>query len=303
VIVSPVNSANIASQVNLSFQIPETPIAGSGQIIFSSTTKSDTIVVANIATGLNNLNLDLRNLTTNPALASSTSNTLDSGLYSIAVSYKDLLNNTAQSTSITNIYLGNATPSITTTGALRACFGDSLTLTSNALHGNKWYLNYEATPIDTNAVLKVAEPGIYTLRSSFNGAASSSYLSRMSLPVVFSIKQVPNIPNTQNISYYVQDTIATALTAEANTGNALRWYGTNAIGGSFNLTAPIPRTSIAGTANYYVTQFNATSGCESIRAALVVTTVALPAGVNKNGKVGSKEVLQSSGKLIQINQN
>jgi gliding motility-associated-like protein len=80
-----------------------------------------------------------------------------------------------------------------------------------------------------------------------------------------------------------QDTItlcvgetATALSATADVGNTLRWYGTNATGGNASTTATIPNTSVAGIFNYYVSQVSTATGCESPRTRITVVVNSIP---------------------------
>jgi hypothetical protein len=65
------------------------------------------------------------------------------------------------------------------------------------------------------------------------------------------------------------------LSATALTGNSLRWY-TQATGGTYTTTAPVPSTTTAGTYTYYVSQANIGND-ESMRAAITVVVNALPA--------------------------
>jgi hypothetical protein len=74
---------------------------------------------------------------------------------------------------------------------------------------------------------------------------------------------------------YCQGATATALSATALTGNSLRWY-TQATGGTYTTTAPVPSTTTAGTYTYYVSQANVGND-ESMRAAITVVINALPA--------------------------
>lgn len=73
---------------------------------------------------------------------------------------------------------------------------------------------------------------------------------------------------------YCQGATATALSATALTGNTLRWY-TQATGGTYTTTAPIPSTTASGTYTYYVSQANIGND-ESMRAAITVVINALP---------------------------
>lgn len=90
-------------------------------------------------------------------------------------------------------------------------------------------------------------------------------------PVFFSVA----MPTVATTSYtYCQGASATALSATALTGNTLRWY-TQAIGGTYTTTAPVPSTTTAGTYTYYVSQANAGND-ESMRVAITVVVNALP---------------------------
>jgi hypothetical protein len=91
-------------------------------------------------------------------------------------------------------------------------------------------------------------------------------------PVFFSVA----MPTVSTTSFtYCQGATATALSANALTGNSLRWY-TQATGGTYTTTAPVPSTTTAGTYTYYVSQANANND-ESMRAAITVVVNALPA--------------------------
>ena len=90
-------------------------------------------------------------------------------------------------------------------------------------------------------------------------------------PVFYSVAT----PVVATTSYtYCQGATATALTATALNGNSLRWY-TQATGGTYTTTAPVPSTTTAGTYTYYVSQANVGND-ESMRAAITVIVNALP---------------------------
>ena len=300
---NPANNGNTGRYLDLNFSLPETPAVNSVKLLFSRANKTDTVYLSTGSSGSQNYSIDLKNIASGSGVSGSTINALDSGRYTIQLVYRDYLNNPVGLTTNRNIYIGNNKPVITATGNLNFCYGDSATLSSSAAHGNKWYLNDSNIPIDTNAVITVKNTGLYRVVSDFSNNSYNGFDSRAADAVLASVKQIPNTPGTQNISYYVQDSLSVALTADTSSGNSLQWYGTNATGGSVSTTAPVPVVSIPGTFNYYVTQLNTVSGCESPRAAIVVTVLPLPDGVSKNGKPGTKEVLQRTGKLIDVIKN
>ncbi|MDP2386188.1 MAG: PKD domain-containing protein [Bacteroidota bacterium] len=80
-------------------------------------------------------------------------------------------------------------------------------------------------------------------------------------------------PTTNPVTYCLND-VAVDLTATADPGGTLNWYGTDAVGGTASPTAPIPSTAVATNTTYYVSQ--TIGGCEGPRAPLVVTVNPLP---------------------------
>lgn len=122
-----------------------------------------------------------------------------------------------------------------------------------------------------NGVTK-ADEGFYTCEVTNSFGSLSSQKLKMHVP--FGCVNPPP-PTVANISI-CQGTTAASLTATAASGNTLRWYGTNATGGTASTTAPTPATTQVGTTNYYVSQVNA-NGCESDRAVITVTINAKPA--------------------------
>ena len=92
--------------------------------------------------------------------------------------------------------------------------------------------------------------------------------------IVVTINPTPAAPITSNLSF-CQNVTPSILTATALPGHTLRWYGTNATGGTFTLTPPVISTNTVGTTTYYVSQINSL-GCESARASIVVTIGGLP---------------------------
>ncbi|WP_438972235.1 LamG-like jellyroll fold domain-containing protein, partial [Polaribacter sp.] len=87
-------------------------------------------------------------------------------------------------------------------------------------------------------------------------------------------------PTVANISYCEGET-ASALTATAATGHTLQWY-TASTGGTASATAPTPNTSSTGSSNFYVSQLNDTTGCESERVVITVNVYAIPSAPTAN---------------------
>ena len=95
-------------------------------------------------------------------------------------------------------------------------------------------------------------------------------------PITVTINPIPGAPSATTTVTYCQNDIASALSATAGSGNALRWY-TVATGGTATTVAPTPSTSTAGVTTYYVSQVITATGCEGSRTAITVTVNPTPA--------------------------
>lgn len=121
-------------------------------------------------------------------------------------------------------------------------------------------------PIPTSAIIGTTT--YYVSQATGTGCESGR------AAIVVTINPNPTAPIVSNLTY-CQNAMVPALTALASSGNTLNWYGTSASGGTSNLVAPVPATTLVGTTNYYVSQTNA-FGCESNRASIVVTILPTP---------------------------
>ena len=92
--------------------------------------------------------------------------------------------------------------------------------------------------------------------------------------IIVTINPLPTAPIANNI-VYCNNEIAAPLAATASTDCTLNWY-TLPTGGTASTTSPTPIITVAGSTTYYVSQTNTTSGCESPRAAIIVTVNSLP---------------------------
>ena len=124
-------------------------------------------------------------------------------------------------------------------------------------------------------------PGANSGITVAGGNGSGTALNKIDTPLGVTFDADRNIyvadaGNNRVQKWSQQDTVnlcvgvtASPLSVTADVGNTLRWYGTNATGGSASTIATIPNTSVAGIFNYYVSQVSA-SGCESQRKRITV---------------------------------
>jgi Zn-dependent metalloprotease len=195
-----------------------------------------------------------------------------SGVYTVITTANGCSSSPSTATTVTV----NPKPSAPVTSALSVCEGGTAsTLTATAITGNnlRWY--------GTSATGGTASTSAPTASSSLAGV-TNYYVSQISTQgcesdrsiLVFTVNPKPSVPVTVASAVCIGGAV-TALSATASNNNSLRWYGTNATGGTSSTSAPTVSSSVIGVTNYYVSQVNAL-GCESDRSVLKHTVNPLP---------------------------
>ncbi|OZI08999.1 hypothetical protein BWI93_06245 [Siphonobacter sp. BAB-5385] len=171
----------------------------------------------------------------------------------------------------TNVCTAPNVPTISATQT-SICAGSSTSLSIQSGNLNdatawKWYTgSCGGTPVGTGTSIQVSPTSTttYYVRGEGGCVTAGSCASQQ-----ITVNPQPNAPGVQNVAY-CQGVPASPLTA---TGINLKYY-TTASGGTPS-TSVTPSTSNVGMTTYYVSQTN-DNGCESSRAAIIVTVNALP---------------------------
>jgi alpha-tubulin suppressor-like RCC1 family protein len=87
--------------------------------------------------------------------------------------------------------------------------------------------------------------------------------------ITVKINALPANPIATN-NFFCQGDTGKIASVSVLSGNKIYWYGTNATGGSGSLAATKVVANAAGNYNYYATQKNDTTGCESGRTAIPI---------------------------------
>jgi gliding motility-associated-like protein len=168
-------------------------------------------------------------------------------------------------------------PKITSTTPSSTCGSGAVTLQATATDGNvDWY----ETPTGGTKFFtgnSFITPILTTSKSYYVDASNGSCSLRTE--IIATITPLPSLPQIAVSStspvLYCLNAIAIPLAAIASTDCKLNWY-TLPMGGIATATNPTPSTTVAGSTTYYVSQTNTISGCESPRAAIIVTVNPLP---------------------------
>ncbi|TRX22734.1 Ig-like domain-containing protein [Flavobacterium franklandianum] len=170
-------------------------------------------------------------------------------------------------------------PKIISTTPSSICGSGSLTLQATATDGAvDWY----ETPTGGTKLFtgnSFTTPTLTTTTSYYVDASNGSCPNGPRTEIIATIKALPNPPviavSSSSPVLYCLNAPAIPLAATSSTDCILNWY-TLPSGGVASATSPTPITSVAGSTTYYVSQTNTISGCESPRAAIIVTVNPLP---------------------------
>lgn len=190
--------------------------------------------------------------------------------------YVDATNNNCTSLNrVAVVATVDTIPIIAVTNPLPVCFPltQDITNSANIVLANS-AISYSYWK-DISATIPISSPGAIPASGTYYIKASDSYNCFDIKPVNVIINSLPPSPIVNPISY-CQNDLPVSLIAQPLLAHSLKWYETNATGGVPSALANVPKTNIVGNQNYYVSQVNNLTTCESPRASLKVTTFALP---------------------------
>ena len=184
--------------------------------------------------------------------------------------------------------VGNTTSNIALTGAATFC-ANSTSQYTHPVAGGTW-------SVSSGATATISATGLLTSTVNENITVSYAYtlngcLFTATIAVAINSPAAPVTNATINLC---QGSTTTALTATALTGHTLQWY-TAATGGTASTTAPSPSTAALTTLNYFVSQKNNTTNCESSRTAITVNVNAVPTITGAQNMTVGGSTLQLTG--------
>jgi hypothetical protein len=173
----------------------------------------------------------------------------------------------------------NAAPSTPSVTSMIYCAGTTATsLIASSESGNtlKWYGTTATggTSSNTAPIPVITSAGVISYYVSQSNTASGCEGPRAKLTVT--VNETPVAPKADNVALCIGGT-STSLVANATGGHSLLWYGSSATGGQSSGTAPIPTTNAQGSTDYYVSQSNNSTTCESPRTKITVSVGPAPA--------------------------
>jgi hypothetical protein len=156
--------------------------------------------------------------------------------------------------------------SVTASGALSFCTGDSVVLTSGAATGNQWYFNGALVSVPNNSVLIAKSSGVYTdTLTGSNGCRGGSSAITVT---VNALPATPVISTTGSPSLCPGESVV--ITSSNTTGN--QWYKNGSI-----ITGAINPTYTTNIAGVYTDTVKNAAGCKAASVATTVVVNSFPA--------------------------
>ena len=193
--------------------------------------------------------------------------------------YKAIIKNIEGIEDSTRAITINVTPTPTAPTVANAsyCIGvttGQLTATANSTNTLLWYGTAATAGTFTTSSTApssstVGQTNYYVSQKTIENACESP---RAAISVT--INAFPVKPTITNPAYCVGN-VAPALTATIATGNVAKWYSSETASTQLN-SVPIPPTNNIGKQEYFVSQQNATTGCEGPKEKITVTINATP---------------------------
>jgi hypothetical protein len=155
------------------------------------------------------------------------------------------------------------------------CNGDSLRVYSNERKVDtlsyQWLLNNTSITQKTDTSYYMKTAGAYALKVTNNtfGCVSTS------TSVTLVVNALPAAPTVQNKDL-CKDSTTVSLSVTPLANHKLKWYWPNTNGPNTDTLAPTPSSKTVGSSNYYVTQTNSLTGCQSPQSKITVTIYDIP---------------------------
>jgi gliding motility-associated-like protein len=120
-------------------------------------------------------------------------------------------------------------------------------------------------------------PPVLQSTSSYRRKVTDMGIVAYSNEIMVTISPVPSTPQAADTNYCQSSnlTVLVSTRVAASPGHTLRWYTTGA-GGQADANSPIYSAALVGVNSYFVSQVNTTTGCESVRRKVSITTRPLP---------------------------
>ena len=230
VLTSPASNATVGDPLQISYTLPETPLAGSVQLIFSPTSGGTSIVVWTMSNATSvSFSYAVGTTPSNSSIVSGTA--LGFGTYNVTLSYQDVYHNSVATATNNAIQISAAltTPTLTSMAAITKTFGDasfSLTSPTSASAGAVTFSSSN-TAVATISGTTVTIVGAGTATITATQAANGNYLAATTTTTLTVAKGTPTISAMAAITKNYGDASFTITTPTSNATGAITLSSSN----------------------------------------------------------------------------
>lgn len=196
VLTSPAANTPAGSTFNITYSLPETPAAGSVQLIFAPTSGGTTITAWSMSNATSvSFSYTVGEIPSNSSVVSGTA--LNPGTYNVTLAYQDILANPLATATNNSVVLSAplTTPTLTQMSAITKTFGDasfSLTAPTSASAGAITYTSSDANVASiSGATVTIVGAGTATITAT--QAATANYNSATTSTTLTVSKATPTL--------------------------------------------------------------------------------------------------------------
>ena len=162
-----------------------------------------------------------------------------------------------------------ATPAIINGVDTAFCVGNTYQLRSSIAPEYQWFNSGNKISNAISQSLTVNSSGNYQVRTTTNNCQA------LSIPIKIVVNQLPLPPNIRD-TFYCNNIKVDALKASTLANHSLIWYTSDSIGRVGTNIPIVPNTNNIGVINYFVSQTNNLTKCESPLAKYSITINPIP---------------------------
>ena len=230
ILTSPAANANTGNTFNITYTLPETPLAGSVQLIFAPTSGGTTVTAWSMSNATSvSFSYTVGGIPNNSNVVSGTA--LSPGTYNVTLAYRDALANPLATVTNNSVVLPApaTTPTLTSMAAINKSYGDSnfnLTPPTSASSGAITFTSSDANVASISGTT-VTVVGVGTATITATQAASGNYLSATTSTTITVSKGTPTLSPIANITKNIGDSSFTIANPTSNSTGAITLSSSN----------------------------------------------------------------------------
>lgn len=231
ILTSPAANTTAGSTLNITYTLPETPTAGSVQLIFIPTSGGTTVTAWTMSNATSvSFSYTVGGIPNNSNVISGTA--LSPGTYNVTLAYQDALGNPAATVTNSNIVLSASltTPTLTTMSAIAKTFGDANFTLTSPTSASAGAITFTSSDVNVATIsgTTVTIVGAGTTTITATQAANGNYNSATTTTTLTVSKATPTLSSMAAVTKTFGDANFSLTTPTSASSGAITFTSSNA---------------------------------------------------------------------------